>query len=219
MKTSKSAAILGAALTVAAFLLVLVLAFIVSVSFQGGRQSGHVLEQREAPERVRLRGMGVVDYEFVFEAVSEPGESMDAFAARIGPQLREFSDRTGYEACGVIATDGQRFGAVIGSNRSHVACANFSAKVPAGMRATEETIHSHGRERGFNANRNDLTLQGQFFHGQVGLKGVAGQNVREFSQMDYEGGPGYLATPKGVIHQRGRGTSRAVATPEITPAP
>lgn len=210
MKTSKSAAILGAALTVAAFLLVLILAFIVSVSFRGGRQSGHVLEQREAPERIRIPGMGVVDYEFVFEAVSEPGESMDAFAARIGPQLREFSDRTGYEACGVIATDGQRFGAVIGSNRSHVACANFSAKVPAGMRATEETIHSHGLERGFRANRNDLTLQGQMFAGKAGLRGVAGQRLAEFSEMDYEGGPGYLATPSGVLYQSGKGTVRSV---------
>lgn len=210
MKATKSAAIVGTALTVAAFLLVLVLAFIVSTSFRSGPQVGHVLEQREAIERIRIRGMGVVDYEFIFEAVGEPGESMDAFAARIGSQLREFSDRTGYEACGVIATDGQRFGAVIGSNRSHVACANFSAKVPAGMRATEQTIHSHGREKGFNANRNDMILQGQFFQGQVGLRGVAGQNIRDFSQMDYEGGPGYLATPSGVIHQSGKGTVREV---------
>lgn len=164
-------------------------------------------------QRIRIPGIGVVEYQRLFEAVSEPGETMDEFAARIGPRLREFSDQTGFEACGVIATDGQRFGVVIGSNRSHVACANFTSKVPVGMQATEETIHSHGRNRSFNANRNDVALQGQFFHGQVGLRGVAGQNVREFSAMDYEGGPGYLATPNGVIHQRGQGTTRTVSGP------
>lgn len=213
MKAKKCIEILDVALMVAALFAALVIAIIVSSSLQRGSQADAQLDKRSGIERVRIPGLGVVDYEFILEARSEPSETMDEFAVRLGSKLREFSDRTGYEACGVIATDGQRFGAVIGSNRSHVACANFSTKVPAGMTATEETIHSHGRDRGFNANRNDLTLQGQLFQGQVGLRGVAGQNVREFSQMDYEGGPGYLATPNGVIHQRGRGTSRSVAAP------
>lgn len=123
----------------------------------GSEQEGAKARPRE---RISIPGLGVVDYEFLFEVVGQEEQTMDDFASEIGPRLREFSDRTGFEACGVIATDGQRFGAVIGSNRSHVACANFSSKVPAGMRDTGETIHSHGRERGFKANRNDLTLQG-----------------------------------------------------------
>ncbi len=161
-------------------------------------------------ERIKLPGIGAVDYQHLFTETSEPGETMDAFAARLSPRLRAFSDETGFEACGVIATDGERFGAVIGSNRSHIACANFNSKVPAGMRATGQTIHSHGKERHFRANRNDLALNGQAFAGERGLRGVAGQNLREFSELDYDGGAGYLATPEGTKHQAGYGTARTV---------
>lgn len=161
-------------------------------------------------QRVRIPGIGVVDYQRLFEVVSEPGESLDAFALRIGPRLRAYSDDTGYEACGVLATDGERFGVVIGSNRAHVACANFDAFRPASMKPTGQTIHSHGVEGRFHANRNDVALQGQLFAGQMGIKSVAGQKLDDFSRMDYDSGPGYLATPSGVIHQRGDGTKRQV---------
>lgn len=161
-------------------------------------------------QRVRIPGIGVVDYQRLFEVVSEPGESMDAFALRIGPRLRAYSDETGYEACGVLATDGELFGVVIGSNRAHIACANFNAFRPIGMKPTGQTIHSHGVDGRFHANRNDVALQGQFFAGQMGIKSVAGQKLNAFSNMDYEGGPGYLATPTGVIHQQGEGTVRQV---------
>ncbi len=109
-------------------------------------------------ERVHIQGLGTVDYEHLFTDTSEPGESMDAFAARLGPRLRQFSDATGFEACGVIASEGQRFGAVIGTNRSRIACANFHAKVPQGMTSTGETIHSHGVNRSVNANVNNVSV-------------------------------------------------------------
>lgn len=168
-----------------------------------------------AIERIQIRGIGTVDYQHLFTAISEPGESMDHFAFRLAPRLREFSDATGFEACGVIATDGERFGAVIGSNHAHIACANFSSKVPAGMEPTTQTIHSHGTDQQFSANRNDKALQGEQLAGaRGGIRGVAGQRLDAFSAMDYHGGPGYLATPNGVIHQRGRGTSREVPSPK-----
>jgi len=167
-------------------------------------------------QRVRIPGIGVVDYQRLFEVVSEPGESLDAFALRIGPRLRAYSDETGYEACGVLATDGELFGVVIGSNRAHIACANFNAFRPGGMKPTGQTIHSHGVDGRFHANRNDVALQGQFFAGQMGIKGVAGQKLNAFSKMDFEGGAGYLATPTGVIHQQGEGTVRQVL-PEKDP--
>lgn len=163
-------------------------------------------------ERVQIPGIGAVDYQHLFTETSQPGESMDAFALRLGPRLRQFSDETGFEACGVLATDGERFGVVVGSNRSHIACANFHSKVPAGMRATGQTIHSHGKERGVRANRNDLALNGEIGHGQGGIRRVAGQTLDAFSATDYDGGPGYLAAPQGVVlHQHGKGTSRRVA--------
>ena len=162
-------------------------------------------------ERVQIQGVGSVEYQRLFEAVSEPGESLDAFAARVAPRLRAFSDASHFEACGVLATDGERFGVVVGTNRAHIACANFSSKVPAGMRATGETIHSHGTDRAFSANRNDKELSpSQMADTRGGIRGVAGQTLDAFSPADYHGGPGYLATPSGVIHQRGKGSDRKI---------
>ena len=162
-------------------------------------------------ERLNVPGIGRLDYQRLFEAVSEPGESLDAFAARVAPRLRAFSDASHFEACGVLATDGERFGVVVGTNRAHIACANFSSKVPAGMRATGETIHSHGTDRAFSANRNDKELSpSQMADTRGGIRGVAGQTLDAFSPADYHGGPGYLATPSGVIHQRGKGSDRKI---------
>lgn len=164
-------------------------------------------------QRVEIPGIGVVDYQQLFEVVSDPGESLDEFAARIGPQLRAFSDATEFEACGVIATDGERFGVVVGTNRAHIACVNFSSKAPNGMTATNETIHSHGVDDRFVANRNDKMLQGQVFQGRVGIMSVNGQKLDNFSGMDIQSGPGYLAAPNGVVlHQAGKnGTTRVVS--------
>ena len=156
-------------------------------------------------ERVAIPGLGSVDYQRLFEVTSEPGESLDAFALRIGPRLRAFSDETGFEACGSLAKDDAgRFGVVIGTNRSRIACVNFNSKRPAGFLPTGETIHSHGTTAGFLANRNDITLQGQLLSGKSGLRRVAGQRLDAFSKMDFDGGAGYLATPTGVIHQAGK---------------
>lgn len=175
----------------------------------GGSTSEGGIEPEQV-QRINVAGLGRIEYLRLFEATSEPGETLDAFAVRLGPRLRAYSDATGFEACGVLATDGERFGVVVGSNQSHIACANFDRFTPVGMKPTGQTIHSHGVEGRFNANRMDVALQGQHFHGKPGVRGVAGQTLDAFSTMDYDGGPGYLATPTGVIHQKGKGTSRTV---------
>ena len=215
MTATRSNRIAQVLLIVMGFFVGIVLAIIVSKALLNDTsvltKQQRKLEVDRAPvEYVRIPGIGRVAYQFLFEEISEPGESLDSFASRIGPRLRAYSDETGYEACGVLATDGELFGVVIGSNRAHIACANFNAFRPIGMKPTGQTIHSHGVDGRFHANRNDVALQGQFFAGQMGIKGVAGQNLNAFSNMDYEGDPGYLATPTGVIHQQGKGTVRQV---------
>lgn len=163
-------------------------------------------------KRLNVPGIGSVEYQRLFTETSQEGESLDAFAARIAPRIRAYSDATGFEACGVLATDGTRFGVVMGSNRAHIACANFSSFVPKGMKATNETIHSHGTDVSFTANRNDKALSPEQMAGARSmLRGVAGQRLDAFSSMDYAGGPGYLAAPGQVLHQNGKpGSSRIV---------
>ena len=168
-------------------------------------------------QRLQVPGIGRLDYQRLFEAVSEPGETLDAFVLRISPRLRAYSDETGFEACGVLASDGARFGIVVGSNRAHIACANFDAFVPTGMKPTGQTLHSHGNDRPSRANKNDLALMGQQLAVQGGtgkaLVTVAGQALDAFSVADFRGGPGYLATPDGLLHQQGSlGSVRDVST-------
>lgn len=156
-------------------------------------------------QRVHIPGIGVVDYQRLFEVVSEPGESMDAFVLRISPRLRAYSDATGFEACGVLATDGERFGAVVGTNHGHTVCVNFHRKVPEGMTLTGKTVHSHTTMRSYRLTPADLLVVGG---GRVGTV-QRGDNPELFSEEDYAA-PGYMVSGKHVWHQSGKGTRRVV---------
>ncbi|WP_036041577.1 hypothetical protein [Bradyrhizobium yuanmingense] len=142
----------------------------------------------------------------LFEATSQPGEAKAAFLHRVGAQMRAWSDDSRHEACAVIASDGERFGVVVTTSGSHVACANNHRTVPAGMTSTGETIHTHGANLRFKANKADAKLAGY----REGWP-VSGQKVADFSLTDYAE-PGYLAAPGGVLlYQNGKGTQREVA--------
>lgn len=141
----------------------------------------------------------------LFEAVSEPGEAKSAFLHRVGAQMRAWSDDSRHEACAVIASDGARFGVIVTTSGSHIACVNNHANVPAGMTSTGETIHTHGVNLRFKVNRADAKLGGL----REGAS-VSGQRMGVFSLTDYET-PGYLAAPGGaLLYQNGMGTARAV---------
>lgn len=192
------------------------LSIAINVSFLWRDRSNveHVLHDRSDEsgqiEVLQVPRIGRLEYQRLFEVVSDRGESLDDFALRVGPRLRAFSDETGFEACGVLATDGVRFGIVVGSSRSHVACVNFGSKVPEGMTNTGQTIHSHGKPGRRRANAADLKLMGR---GEMRLdRGgmMSGQSLTAFSDMDFAGGPGYLAIPGGVIHQNGNATVRRI---------
>lgn len=89
-----------------------------------------------------------VPYEHVGDFTSHAGETLNDFLLRVGPSLRAFSDRTGFEACGVIAEGAAgSFSIVVGSSGSHMACVNDPARVLAGYTSTGETMHSHGQSR------------------------------------------------------------------------
>lgn len=156
--------------------------------------------------KVRIEGIGQIEYQRLFEAVGEPGESMDSFAQRLGPALRAYSDATGFEACGALATDGERFGVVVGSSRGHTICVNFHDKVPTGMTSNRQTVHSHTTKPRYRANRNDqLVLGASTRLGQV----VRGDHPDLFSEEDF-GAPGYMVSSDKVWHQEGKGTVREV---------
>ena len=216
MKTSASNRWAQWALMVAFFLVGLILTFIVVISVWKNAATDLGQEYRQAVleqpvERVRIPGGSAVEYQRLFEVMSEPGETIDSFALKIGPTLRAYSDASTYEACGALASDGNRFGVVIGSNRSHLGCVIFHHLIPEGMWSIGQSIHSHGGDVKFSANKNDLALQSLLFRDIATLRFVAGQCLDQFSLADFSAGAGYLATPTGVLHQNGSAKSvRAV---------
>lgn len=175
---------------------------------------------------VVLFGMGSIaeagtppTYEHLGDYISAPGESLHTFLFRVRPDMRAFSEKTGFESCAAIAetTDGSTFGLVLGSSHGHMGCAVYTAKVPAGMTATGETIHSHGRDGVFRVNKSDRAMMSPEDAGRLETSRrttFAGQCLTRFSPTDYATGPGYLATPTGLIYQTGEGTDRPITKEE-----
>ncbi|GAP66838.1 hypothetical protein MBSD_n2153 [Mizugakiibacter sediminis] len=144
---------------------------------------------------------------------SAPGEGKVAFLSRAAKTFRAFSDRTGYEACAEIATDGARFGLVVTTSHSHIGCAVNRALVPSGMTATGESIHSHGINTAFHPSRVDRMFLGIPLTARADAAIVGGQDPEHFSETDFAGAHGYLATPSGLKYQDGAGSERVVKAP------
>lgn len=156
--------------------------------------------------RVMVPGIGTIDYQHLFTETSAPGESLDAFILRVSPRLRDYTAATGFEACGVLASDGERFGVVIGTNHGHTACVNFPSKVPEGMAFTGQTLHNHAEERAYRANAMDLVVLGR--GARLGRL-YRSQEPDQFSAEDFQL-KGYLVGQHTVWHQQGKRTVRKV---------
>lgn len=143
-------------------------------------------------------------YEHIADFISEDGETEHQFLLRIAPELRKYSDKTGFEACGVIAKNATHYGVIVGSSHSHIACLNDSSRIPVGMVFTDETIHSHGKH-GLRilVNEADIIFMGNPFDPP---RYIGGFSLNDFSDTDYDH-PGYLATTDGLIYQHGKGTT------------
>lgn len=216
MTATRSNRIAQVLLIVMGFFVGIVLAIIVSKALLNDTsvltKQQRKLEVDRAPvEYVRIPGIGRVAYQFLFEEISEQGETLDAFVLRVSPRLRAFSDATGFEACGVLSSDGERFGVVVGTNHAHIACINFSAYRPAGMTSVKKTLHSHGGQGKFKPNKADITLQGQHMTGRYArINTVHGQALDTFSEDDHRSGAGYLAGTNGRVYFQEAGTTREV---------
>lgn len=167
-----------------------------------------------AQETQQFGPYGAVTYEELFVERSNPDESLETFVLRVGLTMRAWSDKTGYEACGVLATDGSVYGIVVGTNHSRIACINTNRFMPDGMRSMRLTFHSHGGPGKFKPNTSDMKLMGHLFAGRNGrLQTVHGQLPDVFSDADHDSGPGYLAGTNGQVwYQGGRGTQPTLVT-------
>lgn len=219
MTATRSNRIAQVLLIVMGFFVGIVLAIIVSKALLNDtsvltKQQRKLDVDRAPVEYVRIPGLGRVAYQFLFEELSEPGESLDSFASRIGPRLRAYSDAMGFEACGVLATDGERFSVVVGTNFGYMACVSSSQFVREGFRHAGATIHSHGKQGRFTPSRADRLLMAESFAGQrASLAVVHGQALNAFSDADIRSGAGYLAGSDGRVFYQSKGTYREVSLP------
>lgn len=163
----------------------------------------------------------------VGEFHSEPGESLDAFAKRVGAELHAYSARTQFEACGWIgeSADHSRYAVVAYSNGSHIACNSRGEDLPADMKPLPFTIHSHPTLSGAQLNRADRMALNMLGDGVViarlnrsaSAPATVLINTDGFSPADYSR-PGYLAASDGVWFQNGPGTDRFVGFyPKVLP--
>lgn len=144
-------------------------------------------------------GRGQVPVDRVSTLVSREGEDKVAFLQRVGGLLAAYTDATGFEACAQVCASPQRTGVVVTSSRAHAYCA-VAQRCPGGLVATSESIHSHPQAAVYVVNENDVVFSG--------FRDRKGQRKRttpeQFSDTDFDGGPGYLATGGKLMYQSGR---------------
>lgn len=171
-------------------------------------------------EHVRVEKLGTLPYQYLFDANSNPEESLDSFVLRIAPELRAYSERTGFEACGAIAktTEGT-YSIIVGTNHSHIGCAVLHDKIAPDAIFTRQAIHSHGTDKPVRPTKADLVFFGPMLskygigpNTRRPLTKIGGQGANDFSETDLKGLDGYLAGETRVLHHVG-GVVRQLSAP------
>lgn len=140
---------------------------------------------------------------------SMAGEGLSAFIKRIAPEFAAYTERTGHEACAMVAVTNQEndgtvpgaFSLNMGTVHSQIACK--TPGVEAGYTSLGRTIHSHPIKRTIRLTALDMKARGT----PAGRLRAESPNHCEFSEQDYTA-PGYLVTCGKVFTQSGRGTAK-----------
>lgn len=148
-------------------------------------------------------GAGTVPERELVLMENMPGEDRTGFLKRVGRVLADHSDRTGHEACGQVCQnrDSSRFAVQVVTNDAHIMCAMWTT-CPEGYMPTGTNIHSHcPAKRVLRANAADMAMSANRYKLGDRLKPCVDDR---FSAMDFDAGPGYLATPARLLFQEGR---------------
>lgn len=89
---------------------------------------------------------------FLYTEVSQPGETMDAFAVRISARANEHTKETGHEVCGAIRTDGDSLKVEMTSSGRNDEC-----ELPGD---TEVYFHTHPINQGMGFSAGDYVRPG-----------------------------------------------------------
>lgn len=123
---------------------------------------------------------------FLHEEVSAPGESMDAFVARISPKAIEVTEARRVSICGAIGHAEDRFSIRLGTSNTWKRCDIDLTDTVAGYAATGVTFHTTTSDEG---------------------------SQRGFSADNFKRPRGYVAFGKYVRYQEGRTKDRLISSP------
>lgn len=123
---------------------------------------------------------------FLYEEVSAPGESMDAFVARISPKAIEVTEARRVSICGAIGREDDRFSIRLGTSNTWKRCDIDLSDTVAGFASTGVTFHTTTSDE---------------------------QSQRGFSADNFKRPRGYVAFGKYVRYQEGRTKDRLISSP------
>lgn len=123
---------------------------------------------------------------------SEPGEALADFLIRSGRALHDFTRQSGNEACGAIASDGQRFSFRLYTDGVPHGCAIRTSDVLEGFVFTGETIHSHPWQRLLTMTPAARAWSQFYRDGNAGAPTLRNDGAAGFSKADRANGNGWL---------------------------
>lgn len=139
---------------------------------------------------------------------SEPGESLVDFMRRTGQVLHEFTRDSGNEACGAVASDGQRFSVSLYTDGVPHGCAIHTSEVLEGFEFAGETLHSHPWQKILTMTPAARAWSRFHGDGHNGATTLRNDGAGGFSRADYASGPGWLVAKGQLLHQAAGKTTR-----------
>lgn len=164
-----------------------------------------------------LLPLHAAEHEIVFEAhpvqqvFQEPNESWDEFVSRSGRVMRDYTNKTGFEAGGWLCVHpGTRQGAMsVISSHSQISVSSGIKGCPLrGYELTAEFMHSHPVKEHIVLTAHDLHghptgNMARLFNGmRAGSKVRVGASGGRFSKADIGIGPGYLVHGDNLYFQK-----------------
>ncbi len=131
---------------------------------------------------------------------SEPGEALPDFLRRTGRVLHDFTRQSGNEACGAIASDGQRFSFRLYTDGVPHGCAIRTSEVLDGFAFTGETIHSHPWQKLLTMTPSARAWSQFYRDGNAGAPTLRNDGATGFSKADRANGDGWLIAGGQLLH-------------------
>ena len=154
----------------------------------------------------------------VAQILQKQDESLDAFVSQAARVMRDYTNRTGFEAGGWLCAHprtGMRAMTIFSTQSQISVSAGIRGCPLGGYRLTDEFMHSHTTKPYVLLTEQDLhgypmhALPYRFRRMRIGDKVRVGASGGRFSSIDIRLGPGYLVHGDHLYYQNG-GKSRLV---------